>query len=476
MRKRYAIGRPAPYVVAFFLMNSTALSTFAQAQSGGNKWNAFVTVRHTEELDRVRNDEPVPDLISNGADAGLSFATRTERSNVAFFGRAGANIYDDESFENQATYGAGFAWNYRTSSRSTMSLTQVVNKNLRLDTLSNLGVVANDFSTLSASTSWSFQKQSGPRTSWNAGLSYQFAEMTNSTPIPGSQIVLNEQPFGDEISIPLIDTTAPAEAVLPDGEQEILRALATEGLADPSVSWHNASASFGLNHAVGQHTTMGFSVNGGYRTIDSSFGQDGTAGAAKLFIQRALGVSNSVNAGYTFQRSFVVDPNTTIQTLFGGWSYATEDSGITANLSGGASRYEAQGNPATTQPVANVYLGGNLTQSTTASISYRRQFSMPTGVGRSLLTNYAHATIAQSFGSRVNASATIGASYGADPLDDDSKFETRRAGGDLSVGIVAGLSLGGSYYYVENEQRSSGIGFEETLRNWSLYLSYSADF
>ena len=227
MRKPYALERRAPYLVAFILMTTTASSTLAQTQSGGNNWSVFLTLRHTEAIDCVQNDIATPDRIQNGADAGISFATRTQRSNVSFFGRVGANVSQDDRFQNQATYGVGFAWNYRTSSRSNMRLSQAFNKNLRLETLANLGVVPNDFNTTSATTTWSFQQQSGPRTSWSAGMGYQFTELNNVTPLGGSQIVLDEQPFGDEISIPLIDATAPAELELPDGEQEILRILAT---------------------------------------------------------------------------------------------------------------------------------------------------------------------------------------------------------------------------------------------------------
>ena len=465
-----------PCVVALIVMASTASSTWAQTQSGVNDWSVFLALRHTEELDRIRNDIPVPDRKSDGADVGISFATRTPRSSVGVSGRIGANAYEDDRFQTQVTYGVGFSWNYRASSRSNMRLSQTFNKNLRLETLANLGLVPNDFATTGANTTWSFQQQSGPSTSWSAGLGYQFIELKNLTPIRGSQIVLDEQPFGDEISIPLIDATAPTELELPDGEQEILRILATEGLANRSTRSQNAYATFGLNHSIGRHTTVGFSANGGYRTIDSSFAQDGPAGSVQLFIQRAFTIANAVSASYTVQRSFVIDPNTTIQTLFGGWTYAPEDSSVSATLFGGVSRYNAEGNPSTMQPVANAALAGNLTKSTTANISYRRQFSMPLGFGRSLLIDYANAGITQSFGTRVDASATIGASFGTDPLDEDSQFDTRRAGGSVTARIVGGLRFGTSYYYVENEQRTSVSGFDETYRNWSVYLTFAANF
>lgn len=465
-----------PYVVALILMTSTASSTWAQTQSGINDWSVFLTLRHTEELDHIRNDIPIPDRISNGADVGITFATRTPRSSVGVSGRVGANVYEDDLSQNQVTYGVGFSWNYRASSHSNMRLSQTFNKNLRLETLANLGLVPNDFGTTSATTTWSFQQQSGPRTSWSAGLGYQFIELTNRRPIGGSQIVLDEQPFGDEISIPLIDATVPTKLDLPDGEREILRILATEGLTDRSTRSQNAHASFGLNHSVGQYTTLGFSAGGGYRTIDSSFAQDGPVGNVQLFIQRALTTANAVSAGYTFQRSFAIDPNTTIQTLFGGWTYSPKDSSVSATLFGGVSRFDSEGTPGTTQPVANASLAGDLTKSTTARISYRRQFSMPLGFGRSLLIDYANAGITQSFGTRVDASATIGASFGTDPLNEDSQFDTRRAGGTVTARIVGGLRLGTSYYYVENEQRTSVSSFDETYKNWSVYLTFGADF
>jgi hypothetical protein len=101
---------------------------------------------------------------------------------------------------------------------------------------------------------------------------------------------------------------------------------------------------------------------------------------------------------------------------------------------------------------------------------------MSLGFGRSLLIDYGQAGITQRFGTRVDASATIAASYGSDPLDEDSQLETRRAGGALTVRIVGGLRLGSSFFYVENEQRTLVSGFEGSYKNWSLYLTYSADF
>ena len=60
MRKPYALERRAPYLVAFILMTTTASSTLAQTQSGGNNWSVFLTLRHTEAIDRVQNDIATP--------------------------------------------------------------------------------------------------------------------------------------------------------------------------------------------------------------------------------------------------------------------------------------------------------------------------------------------------------------------------------------------------------------------------------
>ena len=457
-------------------MLMSARSSVAQTQTDRYGWSTTASVTHTQEVNRVRNDEPFPNRIWNGLDAGLTFTTRTPRSLFGVYGRVGANVFDDQQFENQLTYGAGFTWDYRTSSRSNMSLTQSFNKNLRLDTLSDLGLVPNDFNTTSATTTWSFQQRSGPRTSWSVGAGYSFTELGNRTPIRPSQIVLNESPFGNEISIPLIDTSAPTEIDLPNGEEQILRILTTEGLVDRTARSQTLYGSFGLNHAIGERTKIGFNVNGGYQTINTSVAGDGPASRAQAFFQRALTTSNFANVGYTFERSFVVEPQTTIQTLFGGWTYASDSSSFSATVFGGASRFQADGAEAATQPVANVSVSGNLTPSTSASASYRRQFTMPLGFGRSLLMDYTSANLTQTFGARVTASIDAGGSFGSDPLVEGSQIDTRRAGANASVRIVGGLRAGANYYYIQNEQVAEDFSVFETYGTWSVYISYGADF
>ena len=51
-----------------------------------------------------------------------------------------------------------------------------------------------------------------------------------------------------------------------------------------------------------------------------------------------------------------------------------------------------------------------------------------------------------------------------------------RAGGALTVRIVGGLRLGTSYFYAANEQRTLVSGSQGSYKNWSFYLTYSADF
>jgi hypothetical protein len=464
------------YVVTLMLTATMISSASPQTQSPEDPWSLSLSLRETRESDRDLNGDPSEDRVIDGADATIGYSTRTERSNVGFMGRVGGNMYQDEAFQDQLTYGAGFSWNYRTTERSQMSLTQSVNKNLRLDTLSNLGVTTNDLNTLSANTQWSFQGQSGPRTSWSTGLSYNYIELTSPAPIPGSQIVLDEQPFGDEISIPLIDASDPAQVELPNGETNILRILATEGVSGRGTNAHEGYASFGLNHSIGQRTSLGFSVNGGYRSIDTSQAQDGPVAVVQMFLQQATTTSSAVSGAYTFQRSFVIDPNITIQTLFTGWSYSPNDSSVAISLFVGASRYDAEGVDTTTQPVANASATGNLTPSTSVSASYRRQFSMPLGFGQSLLVDYADVNINQAIGSRVNAIASAGMSLGTDPLDDGSKLDTLRAGGSVTVRIVGGLSAGTSYFYVENEQQTSISRFDDSYKTWSFYLAYGTNW
>ena len=287
MRKRHALERVSAYLIAILLLMTVAASS---ARAQGNDWRLFLSLRETRHFDRLQNDVPLEDRINNGATAGLSYSTRTERSTISLNGRVGVNVLREpaDQSRDRLNYGAGFAWSYRASARSQMRLSQRVSKNIRLDTLAELGVLPRNFDTFTATTGWSFQKQTGPRTSWNTSLGYGFREFGNTVPIDGSQIVLDEDPFEDDLAIPIdvFDVDEEDALDLPDGEDDVLRILATEGLLDTNTRSHRASASFGLSHSFSQKNSLNVGIAGGYRSIDSDNARRG--GGHKWFRPRHL--------------------------------------------------------------------------------------------------------------------------------------------------------------------------------------------
>lgn len=477
MRKAYGFERvPTTLILVLPLMTLAP----RPARSQQNDWSLFLSLRETRQSDRGQTGRAFDDRITDGASAGLSFSTRTERSSVGFNARTGVNFQREPDTESRdrLNYGGGFAWNYRTSPRSSMRLSQNVSKNIRLETLSELGRIGADFDTLTATTRWSFQHQSGPRTSWGTTLGYGYREFGNRAPVEASEIVLNEDPFGDEVAIPTeaFTPTDFDEMELPDGEEDILRIVATEGLNTTDAVSHRASASFGLNHSFTQRTSFNVGVAGGYRSIDASRAREGSYGSVQAVLQRSTSVSSAVSTGYTFSRTLVIDPSVGLHTVFAGWSYSPTTSTLSIRLFAGASRYEAEGLPSTTAPVATASLAGALSRSTTAGIAYRRQFSVSRGFGRSLLIDYFSANLSQQIGSRVSAQINAGLTLGSDPLDDSLERDHWRAGGSLTARLVGGLRAGTSYHYTETEQTGEDAVSERQRSTWSFYLSYSTDF
>lgn len=473
MRKRIPGTRFASGFIVFMFVIITARS--ASSQSGINDWGVFLSLRETRQFDRTNNDVPVEDRIADSASTGFSYSTRTEHSSFVANGRVGVNVQrkPETNQRERLNYGGGLAWNYQPSARSQMRLSQRVSKNIRLETLSNLGVLAGNFDTLTATTSWSFQHQSGPRTSWNTSLGYGYREIDNPDPVAGSQIVLDEDPFGEDVAIPLDISNESDVLEPPDGENDVLRILATEGFIETNARSHRGSASFGLNHSFTQRTSLNVGAGAGYRSIDSSSPRGGTFGSFRATLQNSIRASSAISAGYTLSRTLVADPGVAVQTLFGGWSYSPSTSSLSIRLFGGASRYESAGGPATTTPVANATLSGAVTSSTTAGLSYRRQFSVPQGFGRSLLIDYLNANLAQQFGGRVSARIMAGASFGSQPLDETEQRNTLRAGATLTVKLVGGLNVGTSYFHTELERRNAVSEVKDTRKNWSIYLNFA---
>lgn len=449
------------------------VTTRVASPQSANDWSVFVRLRETRQFDRTNDGVPVEDRTADSASAGLSYSTRTQRSTFGANARAGVNAQREPATDQRLTYGAALAWTYQPSERSEMRLSQNVSRNLRLETLSDLGVFTGNFDTLTATTSWGYQLQSGPRTSWNANLGYGYRQIDNAEPVDGSQIVLDEDPFANDVAIP-VDVADDSDILeISDGEDDLLQILATEGFVDTNPRSHRGSASFGLNHSFTQRTSLNVGAGAGYRSITSSNSRGGTFGSVRAALQNNVTVSSAVSVGYTLSRTLVDDPGIAVHTLFGGWSYSPTTSSLSINLFGGASRYESGPGESTTTPVATATLSGALTSTTTAGLSYRRQFSVPQGFGRSLLIDYFNANLTQDFGARVSARLMSGVSLGSQPLDELDQRNTLRVGGSLSVDLIGGLSVGTSYFYTEIERRSAVGNFDDKRQNWSIYLNFA---
>ena len=254
------------------------------------------------------------------------------------------------------------------------------------------------------------------------------------------------QPFGDALVIPAPEPQAPTELEVPDGEVAALNILATEGLGVRSITNQWASAFFGAQHFVTQRTSLGFNIGAGYRTIDRDQldAGEGAEAVARLSLNRVVGRSSQVGINYAARRSLALDPETTVQTLFGGWTYTPRSRPLSVQLAGGASYFEGAGAGTRLSPVANVSIAGSPTRSTSASLAYSRQFSSSLGFGRTLMTDFLNASLSQAIGSRLDLSLGAGASLSQDPLDEDSSFEARTVGGSLTFRVVNNLSVGTS--------------------------------
>ena len=147
------------------------------------------------------------------------------------------------------------------------SMRVTANRNFSRERLTELGIVAPDLESYSAGASWRTQYQASARTGMSTSLSYRFTDIVNAQPIPGSQIVLEEQPFGDSLSIPAgidVDANVPVR----DGQNDVLDILAAEGLDSLANRSQFASAGFGLSRTLSQRTSIGLNVSAGYRILD----------------------------------------------------------------------------------------------------------------------------------------------------------------------------------------------------------------
>ncbi len=449
----------------------------AAAQEPPGEWTLTVGARESNEFSRIENGvKDDQDLILDNVNLGISYSTRTERSQYSLFGRAGANAYRERDERDHFNYGGGFSWLYTPSSRLNSTLSFGADRGFQAETLSNLGVLAPGVDSSAANASWGLQYKTGPRTLVSTELSYEYLRFESDQPIPGSQIVVGQSPFRDEFQ-PLFPERGDGELPVPNAEGEVLDILATEGfLLGPSES-HSAFAIFGIGHQFSEYSSLGFDLGGGYRTIDAIESQrqpEGAAGAFRFWAQRRFARSNLFGTSYEFDRSLILDPATTIQTLSGGYAYFPQGKNVSLRLSGGASYYTAENGVSSLTPIADLLFAAGLTRTTQFNASYRRQFAQSLGFGSTLLIDYANVSLAQKFGSKVDFTLLGGATFGADPLIEGSRYDALQAGGTLSYNIVESFQIGTSFFVLKTEQVDRGVPTDTERNLASVFVTYTA--
>ena len=444
----------------------------AGAQTNDEQWNLNLAVRQSQILGQERDNERQSDQTVDSANASLNFRRVLERSSVGVSGRVGANRFTGAD-SDQINYGASFSWDYDTSTRSRMSLSQTVSRNFPLETLANLGVAPINLDTLEATTSWTYGYQSSARTSWSTSAGYGFRRFDNDQPVDASQIVLDQDPLVDEFPLPELGTD-PIDLELGDGQDDLLQIIASEGIRAGTNTTHFAVFGLGVNHLLSERTTFGLSLNGSYRTFAGFLDTSGPRGGAQVSLQRQLTRSSFTSVGYTFQRSFIQDPGVTVHTASVGWGYSPPSARVSLEASIGASAFQQGDDPTSTSPVGSVAFTASLTESTTLGTIYSRQYTVPLGFGDARLLDYANASLSQAFGERVTASLFAGVSYGEDPIAEGANFSARRLGGNLNVRLLWGLSVGTTYFYAESDGLLLGTTLDQAQTNWSYFLSYTA--
>ena len=453
---------------------SLSIASWSEAQTPPSTWTFGLGFHETRQLDRVVNGEPAGDFVTDNANIRFGYTTVRERSRVSFSARAGTSFHREGSEEerpNQNDFGLGLVWNQRVTEYFQSTLNFNVSRNFTRETLSELGLIAPDLTADTASASWTTQYQSGPRTSLSTSLSYRFYDIANARAIPGAQIVVTEQPFVDILSIPLLDDDG-GPLPIRDAEQDILAILATEGLDGRANRSQDASAGFGLNHLISERTTIGFQVAAGYRSFQRGLQSEGSQAMGRLYVQRSIGKASALNAAYDISRSLVLVPTTTIQSVFGGYSTSGQETAVAITLSAGVSLYDAQDVTSRWTPIGNASLSGALTRSTTASVSYARQYNQAIGFGRPTLIDFANANLTQELGSRATFSLNAGATFSTDPLDLEGDSKAILAGGSFTFRIVSGLSAGTSFFWTETEFERFAATTTMQNKTWSIYLTF----
>lgn len=447
------------------------MARWSEGQAPPSQWNVGMSVNESRQFDRVTNGEPADGSVVDNVSVNFGYSASRERSSLSFSANAGTSIRrgGEEGRNNRINAGLGFGWSQRVTEHFQSTLSVNASRNFSRERLTELGIVAPNLESYSAGVSWSTGYQASASTGMSTSLSYRFTDIVNSEAIPGSQIVLDRQPFGNGLTIP---TEVGGNVLVRDAQEDVLDILATEGLDGRGNRSQFVSAGFGLGHTLSQRTTIGFNVSTGYRILERGISAGGTSAAGQFYVQRAVGKTSSLNAVYAVTRSLAIVPTTTIQTLSGGYSTSGTEKSISLTLSGGVSHYFAEGAPSQLTPIANLSLAGALTRSTTTSIFYGRQFSAATGFGRTLLSDVAGANLSQQLGARASLGFSVGAAFSTDPLNPFYASNARRASLSFSLRIVGGLSAGTNFSMTDTEY--SDLGRETTTRQkiWSFNLSW----
>jgi hypothetical protein len=454
----------------------------AGAQEPPTEWTLSLGAQESNEFSRVFDGVEQEDLILDNVNAQLGVQTRTQRSHLGFFGRVGYDFYRQSDYQDRFTFGGGLAWDYQ-GQRFGSGLSLSIERNLTAQTLSSLGVLAPGLRTDTINAGWAFNYQKSSRTALYTSLSYDNVKLESDRGIPGSSIVLPQSPFRDAFE-PLLGApdppTDPDTIELPDPEESILDILATEGFSSPTTHSQWANVGFGVNHRATEHTTWGFDVGGGYRTIDDRIVdlRQGSEGGFRFWTQRTVGQGSLVSASYDFQRTLVLEPAQTIQSLVAGYSYSWPGRDLFLRLSGGASYFQAQPLGDLLTPTVDVLFSAGLSRSTHFSAAYQRQFSQSLGFANTLLIDYGSLSLLQRFGTKVDVTLLVGGSFATNPLIVDSRYDAIQAGGALSFRIVESLQVGTSFYVLETEQ-SDVIPTEivETRRKmWTASITYTTSW
>jgi hypothetical protein len=450
------------------------------AQESPTEWTFSLGARESNELSRITDGVEGEGRVMDGVNASLGLTTRRERDQVGLFGRVGANVNREAGAEDRGrlNFGAGLSWDRQFSTQSHSMLMLGVDRGLRAETLSSLGVIAPGIDTFTTTAAWSLQHQATPRTSFSTSLSYRRLRLESDEPILGSQIVPDEPPFPEEFP-PLPSPSDDGGVVAPDVEDDVVDVIATEGLSATLTDSHAAFAGFGVNRRLTEYSSFGVDLNGGYRTLDhGSTGeedrQDGAQGGLRVWVQRRSGPSSTYGSSYQASRSLVVDPEVTIQNLVGSYSYARSGSSVALSVSAGASHYQAESGPSRITPVVNGSFSAGITRSTSFGAAYRRQFSQSLGFGRTLLIDYANVSLTQSFGTRVDLTARAGGTFAEDPLIEGSSYDAIQMGGVLSWRILESLSVGTSFFDVRREQNLEDGISESSRKMWTVFINYTA--